>query len=127
MVSPFDYRADVLTEWYLIYVTLTSTGTQSFNGTRFNPLFPGVCPFVTSVGATQVTPNSTVFEPEGACEQVIFSGGGFSNVFKRPSYQDAAVTSFLKNHPPPYTSAQFNTSGVSLYSFFSTCKTSYSR
>lgn len=93
-------------------------GTQSTNGTRFNPLFPAVCPFVTAVGATQVNPNSTVFEPEGACEQVIFSGGGFSNVFKRPSFQDAAVQSFLTNHPPPFTSAQFNTSGVSFLRYF---------
>jgi len=52
-----------------------------------------------------------VNDPESACEQVIFSGGGFSNIFPMPSYQAKAVTSFLKNHPPPYTSAQFNNSG----------------
>lgn len=52
-------------------------------------------------------------DPEGACEQVIFSGGGFSNVFARPSYQEEAVTSFLTKFPPPFTSAQFNTSKVS--------------
>ncbi|KLO15522.1 subtilisin-like protein [Schizopora paradoxa] len=92
-------------------VCLNPNGTQSIGGTRFNPLFPAVCPFVTAVGATQVNPNSTVFEPESASEQVIFSGGGFSNVFKRPSYQDAAVEGFLTNHPPPFTSTQFNTSG----------------
>ncbi|KAG6850203.1 hypothetical protein H0H93_016382 [Arthromyces matolae] len=39
------------------------------------------CPYVTAVGATQVNPGSTVNDPEGACEQVIFSGGGFSNIF----------------------------------------------
>jgi tripeptidyl-peptidase-1 len=39
------------------------------------------CPFVTAVGATQINPGSTVNDPEGACEQVIFSGGGFSNIF----------------------------------------------
>lgn len=61
-------------------VCLTATGEQSSNGTRFNPKFPSTCPFVTSVGATQVNPGSTVNDPEGACEQVIFSGGGFSNV-----------------------------------------------
>lgn len=66
-----------------------------------------------SVGATQVNPNSTVFEPEGACEQVIFSGGGFSNVFSIPDYQKADVASFLKNHPPPFSGAQFNNSGTS--------------
>lgn len=59
---------------------LTASGSESGRGTRFNPEFPSTCPFVTSVGATQVNPGSTVNDPEGACEQVIFSGGGFSNV-----------------------------------------------
>jgi len=90
---------------------LNPNGTQTRGGTRFNPLFPAVCPFVTAVGATQVSPNNTIFDPEEAAEQVIFSGGGFSNFFKRPSYQDAAVQSFLTSHPPPFTSSQFNTSG----------------
>jgi len=94
-------------------VCLNSTGQPVANGTMFNPDFPVTCPFVTAVGATQVNPGSTVFEPEGACEQVIFSGGGFSNIFAMPEYQKSAVTSFLKNHPPPFTSAQFNNSGLS--------------
>jgi len=92
---------------------LNPDGSQTRNGTRFNPSFPGGCPFVTSVGATQVNPNSSVFAPESACEQVIFSGGGFSNFFAMPSYQKAQVTNFLENFPPPYTSAQFNNSGTS--------------
>ncbi|KAI0063498.1 subtilisin-like protein [Artomyces pyxidatus] len=92
-------------------VCLDADGNPSDDGTKFNPSFPGGCPFITSVGATQVNPGSTVFEPEGACEQVIFSGGGFSNIFPLPSFQASAVTSFLKNHPPPYTSEQFNNSG----------------
>lgn len=83
------------------------------SGTRFSPLFPATCPFVTAVGATQINPGSTVSDPEGACEQVIFSGGGFSNIFARPSYQQSAVDNFLQNHPPPYSSAQYNTSNVS--------------
>ena len=69
------------------------------------------CPFVTAVGATQINPGSTVNDPEGACEQVIFSGGGFSNIFTMPDYQADAVTGFLTNHPPPFTSAQFSNSG----------------
>ncbi len=28
-----------------------------------------------------------------------------------PAYQAPAVTNFLKKHPPPFTSAQFNNSG----------------
>ena len=87
------------------------------------------CPWVTSVGATQILANKTVNDPESACEVAIFSGGGFSNIFpciisilntfisltvrfqRLPSYQASAVTGFLKNHPPPYTEGQFNNSG----------------
>ncbi|CCM06013.1 uncharacterized protein FIBRA_08256 [Fibroporia radiculosa] len=90
---------------------LNADGTQTANGTMFNPSFPGTCPYITSVGATQVNPNATVWEPESACEQVIYSGGGFSNVFKMPSYQKAAVERYLSEYPPPYSSAQYNTSG----------------
>lgn len=80
------------------------------DATRFNPSFPGTCPYITSVGATQVNPNATVYEPESACEQVIYSGGGFSNVFPMPSYQKAAVARYFKDHKPSYTSTQYNNS-----------------
>ena len=83
------------------------------NGVRFNPGFPVTCGFLTAVGATQINPGSTVNDPEGACEQVIFSGGGFSNFFALPDYQADAVNSFFANHPPPFTATQFNNSGVS--------------
>ncbi|KAI0266714.1 subtilisin-like protein [Gloeopeniophorella convolvens] len=94
-------------------VCLNSTGqTVDEGGVKFSPAFPASCPYVTAVGATQVNPGSTVKEPEGACEQVIFSGGGFSNIFPMPSYQKAAVSSFLKHYPPPYTAGQYNNSGT---------------
>ncbi|EPS96656.1 hypothetical protein FOMPIDRAFT_128300 [Fomitopsis schrenkii] len=92
---------------------LYANGTQSVNASDFNPSFPGTCPYITSVGATQVNPNSTVYEPESACEQVIYSGGGFSNVFAMPSYQKTAVESYLKNYPPPYPPYLYNSSGTS--------------
>lgn len=38
------------------------------------------------------------------------SGGGFSNVFAMPSYQKKAVSTYFKNHLPPYSSAQYNNS-----------------
>jgi len=82
------------------------------NGKVFSPDFPVTCPFVTAVGATQVNPGSTVNDPEGACEQVIFSGGGFSNIFPMPTYQAEAVTNFLTHHPPPYKNGEFNNSGT---------------
>lgn len=79
------------------------------NGT-FNPSFPGTCPYVTTVGATQIRRDASVNTPEVACETVIYSGGGFSNVFPLPSYQAAAVRSWFKNHPPPYDADRFNNS-----------------
>lgn len=93
---------------------LASNGTYN-NGTggMFNPAFPSTCPYVTSIGATQIAPGASVTAPEQACETVIYSGGGFSNIFPLPAYQAAAVHGFLSAHPPPYTAAQFNNSGTS--------------
>ncbi|KDQ49908.1 hypothetical protein JAAARDRAFT_63466 [Jaapia argillacea MUCL 33604] len=91
---------------------IDSEGQESLNGTRFNPDFPASCPYLTAVGATQINPNSTVYEPESACEQVIYSGGGFSNIFPMPTYQLNAVKEYLTMYTPPYTSAQYNNSGL---------------
>lgn len=90
----------------------TGRGFTDGNSGRFNPSFPGGCPWVTSVGATQILNGSSVADPESACEQVIFSGGGFSNVFAMPSYQQQAVGTYLDRHAPPYGAAQYNNSGV---------------
>ncbi|KAJ8066000.1 hypothetical protein OCU04_005094 [Sclerotinia nivalis] len=79
-------------------------------GNAFNPSFPSTCPYVTSVGATQVKPNATVTQPEEAAESVIYSGGGFSNIFSIPKYQSHAVATYFADSPPPYTSAQYNNS-----------------
>ncbi|KAF7792186.1 hypothetical protein EIP86_003218 [Pleurotus ostreatoroseus] len=94
---------------------LTPNGTQVVNGPIFNPKFPSTCPFITSVGATQVSPGKKVTDPESACEQVIFSGGGFSNHFKIPDYQKSTVEGFLKNHPPPYPTTIWNATGSRAY------------
>lgn len=69
------------------------------------------------MGATQVNPGAKVTDPEGACEQVIFSGGGFSNYFGIPDYQKKAVADYLSAHKPPYSPDVWNATGtVSLYS-----------
>ncbi|OSX61657.1 hypothetical protein POSPLADRAFT_1040138 [Postia placenta MAD-698-R-SB12] len=94
-------------------ICLDSEGYESYDGTVFNPSFPGTCPYVTSVGATQVNPGASVYEPESACEQVIYSGGGFSNVFAMPSYQKAAVEHYMATYPPSYSDGTYNTSGTS--------------
>ncbi|PYI07857.1 tripeptidyl-peptidase sed3 [Aspergillus sclerotiicarbonarius CBS 121057] len=62
---------------------LSNDGTQSI---RFQPIFPASCPFVTAVGGTEGV------DPERAVD---FSGGGFSERFSRPSYQNATVQSYL--------------------------------
>lgn len=79
---------------------------------QFNPSFPGGCPWVTSVGATQIRNGSTVRKPEAACEEVIRSGGGFSNVFSMPTYQERALGYYYENHAPDYGSDKYNNSRV---------------
>jgi tripeptidyl-peptidase-1 len=56
------------------------------NITRFLPIFPATCPYVTSVGGTYQV------QPEKA---ISFSSGGFSDRFPRPWYQEVAVTQYL--------------------------------
>ncbi|OJT09515.1 Tripeptidyl-peptidase sed3 [Trametes pubescens] len=71
------------------------------NATRFVPLFPPSCPFVTAVGGTIHVPETAVF----------FSGGGFSDLFPRPAYQELAVTKFLKTLAPGTYQGLFNPNG----------------
>ncbi|KIJ66024.1 hypothetical protein HYDPIDRAFT_87864 [Hydnomerulius pinastri MD-312] len=92
---------------------LNANGTQTTDGVMFNPSFPGTCPYITSVGATMVAPNSTVYEPEMACEEVIYSGGGFSNYFAMPEYQKEAVDYYLTNYYPDYPATIWNSTGMS--------------
>lgn len=90
---------------------LDDNDQESFDGTRFNPTFPGGCPYVTSVGATQVVPGNSVTKPETAVFQLFPSGGGFSNVFPTPQFQKDAVAGYLKRFPPPYAAGTFNATG----------------
>ncbi|KAJ7762293.1 subtilisin-like protein [Mycena maculata] len=92
---------------------LNPDGSQSANGTIFNPSFPSTCPYVSSVGATQVNPGAKVTDPESAAAQVIFTSGGFSNRFAMPSYQANAVGSYFTNYKPPYSGAIYNASQTS--------------
>lgn len=63
---------------------IANDGTER---TRFQPTFPASCPFVTSVGGTYG------IKPEKA---IGFSGGGFSERFARPKYQDGMVGRYLE-------------------------------
>ncbi|KAH9161633.1 peptidase S8/S53 domain-containing protein [Lactarius sanguifluus] len=55
---------------------------------QFIPMFPATCPYITSVGGT------TSSNPEVAAK---LSGGGFSNYFERPPYQNVVVPAFLQS------------------------------
>ncbi|PCH37959.1 family S53 protease [Wolfiporia cocos MD-104 SS10] len=61
------------------------SGNQESQCRVFVPVFPSACPYITSVGATTQIPEVAVD----------FSGGGFSNYFLRPVYQETAVTDYL--------------------------------
>ncbi|KAN0097087.1 Peptidase S8/S53 domain containing protein [Tylopilus felleus] len=71
------------------------------NRTMFIPEFPATCPYVTSVGGTYYIPETAVF----------FSGGGFSNYFPRPDYQDTAVTKYLQTLAPGTYEGLYNPNG----------------
>ncbi|OQS02453.1 tripeptidyl-peptidase [Thraustotheca clavata] len=85
------------------------------------PQWPTSSPFLTSVGATMYmrkTQSSGYFftNEEVVCSSdlggLITSGGGFSNKYARPSYQDTAVGRYLVSPTAPSsTNGYYNASG----------------
>ncbi|TFK66565.1 tripeptidyl peptidase A [Pluteus cervinus] len=74
------------------------------NQTQFIPAFPASIVSVTAVGGTENV------APEVAVSR-FYSGGGFSNYFPRPSYQDEAVSGYLKALKPGTYEGLYNASG----------------
>jgi len=72
---------------------------------KFNPDFPASSPYVFAVGGSDLTTQNT--GPETCCQD---SGGGFSNTFNRPSWQDSAVAAYLTTPGLPPASL-YNASG----------------
>ncbi|KAI0675267.1 subtilisin-like protein [Trametes maxima] len=90
---------------------LAANGTEVEGEGNFLPDFPGSCQYLTAVGSTQVNPGSTTSDPESATSGFA-SGGGFSNVFSRPCFQERAVQNYLKQHTPSqYGPHVFNRTG----------------
>lgn len=90
-------------------VCINADGSYNAGGSgRFTPAFPSTCPWVTSVGATQIKKGGSVTKPEVACQTVIQSGGGFSDVFAMPSYQASAVATYFANNKPSYKAVRYN-------------------
>ncbi|KAH8994686.1 subtilisin-like protein [Lactarius hatsudake] len=96
-----EYAAYVCTQFSMLGVlgvsVLIATGDDGVGkgdcvaddgSVRFIPLFPATCPYVTAIGGT------TSYGPEIAAS---LSGGGFSNYFRRPVYQEQVVTEFLQH------------------------------
>jgi tripeptidyl-peptidase I len=62
------------------------------NSTMFLPEFPASCPYVTTVGGTKDFPEVVGLDARNG----YVSGGGFSNYFARPSYQNKVVPAYIK-------------------------------
>ncbi|GJC97745.1 pro-kumamolisin [Colletotrichum higginsianum] len=82
--------------------------------TVFMPTFAGNCPYVLSVGATELnraSSNSTPSAHERPLHEV--AGGGFSNVFPTPDYQKKAVRQYLDTAAPdlPFTGGVYSRVG----------------
>merc|ERR1719445_2261356 len=95
-----------------IFVATGDDGTGHTGGAfkrcnRFDAEWPAVSPYVTAVGGTWIEP---VSDTEVGW---VYSGGGFSDVFKRPLYQETAIKSYLANNAsgnlPPFSF--YNVSG----------------
>lgn len=79
-------------------------------GATYNPDFPGGSPYITTVGGTNLQTKSVI----GAESTWSCGGGGFSNEFPTPSWQQANVTNYfnlLKNQGLTPPAAYFNASG----------------
>lgn len=64
------------------------------NTTTFLPEFPAGCPYVTTVGGTKnINPEIVAHDDRNGYT----SGGGFSNYFPRPAYQDSVVSEYVKS------------------------------
>ncbi|KAK5626152.1 hypothetical protein RRF57_001867 [Xylaria bambusicola] len=70
----------------------------------YEPFFPAGCPWVTTVGGTSGTSGAG---PEDVWD---FGGGGFSNIFGRPSWQNSTVSSWLASNSDGNTQ-YYNSSG----------------
>jgi len=63
------------------------------NTSAFLAAFPSSCPYVTTVGATKFIPEVVATDSVNG----FVSGGGFSQYFARPTYQDSAVLPYIQS------------------------------
>jgi len=113
--NPHLYSSCVCSQLKTVKTSNLTVAPYTFveaNGPIFTPDYPTSSPYVTSVGATQFVSSGSGMSEIGASitsGAIITTGGGFSNFQAMPSFQKAAVSSYLsKAKLPP--SFSFNTS-----------------
>ncbi|TVY50958.1 Tripeptidyl-peptidase sed1 [Lachnellula cervina] len=82
---------------------ITPNITHNYDNTgAFSPSFPASCPWLTSVGATQFNDDDKTETAVNVPTEEYYSGGGFSNYWPAPSYQESTLAKYFTNTPPPY-------------------------
>ena len=71
-------------------------------GKIFSPDFPATCPYVTALGATFLPEGAEAAKDQEVAVTRFPSGGGFSNIYPIPWYQQQQVEQYFAKHPPPY-------------------------
>ncbi|RHZ61276.1 Tripeptidyl-peptidase sed1 [Aspergillus turcosus] len=72
------------------------------NGKVFAPDFPATCPYLTTVGGTYLPLGADPRKDEEVAVTSFASGGGFSNIYERPDYQQQAVETYFSRADPGY-------------------------
>ncbi|KAF5021346.1 hypothetical protein F66182_6614 [Fusarium sp. NRRL 66182] len=90
-------------------VGLSCQSNDGKNTTKFLPNWPSGCPYVTAVGGTESnSPERVWSQPQG--QFPLAGGGGFSDYWPRPKYQDKVVKDYLKKHGKKWK-AYYNQNG----------------
>ncbi|TVY85524.1 Tripeptidyl-peptidase sed1 [Lachnellula suecica] len=91
------------------YRCIASNNTEQYDEGAFSPSFPASCPWVTTVGATQYNDDDKTEVAVGRPENGYSSGGGFSNYWSAPSYQESTLATYFTNTPPSYGITKYGT------------------
>ncbi|KAF2166994.1 hypothetical protein M409DRAFT_34379, partial [Zasmidium cellare ATCC 36951] len=106
-----------------VFVSSGDSGVSGNNDpsqscTKFTPTFPSTCPYVVSVGGVDFV-TADQFTPHGSNDPGMKAasfgsnggtGGGFSNYFTMPSYQQSAVQGYINGLNGEYN-GMYNASG----------------
>ncbi len=80
----------------------TPSNCLGADGDVFAPDFPASCPYMTAVGSTYLPLGKLSTSHGEEATNRFASGGGFSNIYKRPDWQDKAVEQYFATAKPTY-------------------------